>query len=1202
MRKLSLFQGLFLLCCFLATGFFNPTNAQDLFFSEYHEGSGFEKYLEVYNPTASAVNLGNYQIRTYFNGSGSPGATNTLSGTLAPGAVIVYKNSSATLFAGGINISACNFNGDDAVVLYNTSTNSFADIIGQIGCDPGSEWNDGAGHDTQNGGIIRKSSVTGGVTSNPGTACTAAAGFPTLATEWDDVAQNNVSNLGQHTGATTGPCSQDLFISEYIEGGGNNKCVEVANFTGATVNLSGYQIRTYHNGSNSATFTINLSGTVADGDVHVVCNANAQAAFLAQADATGSIFVNGDDAIALVKVNTSGSVTDTLDIFGQIGCDPGCCWGTFPNVTTNHTIVRKSSVTGGVTSNPTSTCNFSSGFPTLNSEWTFFAQDFVSDLGQHSVNCGPATAPNVALGNDTVLCPGESLTLDAGNEGDTYSWSTGGSSQFETVTTSGVYTVTVTNSAGSTTDEIAVLIGNTPNAAITSSANPSCAGAAVNFTSNLTLSDLIISEYMEGSSLNKCIEFFNGTGAAINLAAGNYSIDVSYNGGSFVANIPLTGTIADGGTHVLCDDGAFASTLAKADQTTTQGLWNGDDAIILKKGSQVLDIFGNPGNDPGSQWGNASAFAENNTQNRTLRRNCDVLEGVTVDWTGTGNQAFITLNSQWTEYPQNDIADLGSHSLCPSYLWSNGATTANTTMSPSSDQNVSLVIGHDGCSTTLNYEQQVDNPQVSATNDEICEGGSATLTASFNTNDLFISQYIEGFGNNKCIEFYNGTGADIDLGAGGYAIDLSFNGGVFNTTINLSGVVADGDVHVLCYQGASGSFLSAADQTTSTFLWNGDDAIILKKGSQTLDIFGRPGDDPGSQWTSGSNSTQNATLIRNSNVVEGVTIAPTGTGSGAFTTLGSEWSLGTVNSAAGLGSHSFSDGGSYAWSNGDTGPSTTVSTGATTAYTVTYTSPSGCTASATGTVAVNPNPKVDAGDCFNVFPAYGPAACQKLTANVTSGTAPFTYQWMNVDNGNMMATTQDMTVCPTVTTNYRVVVTDSKGCSGFADVRVNVIDISCGKTGKKIAVCHIPPGNKNNPQSICISKSAVPAHWNQHGGDVLGECGTIDPCTGSAFGGVTNKTFASNSAQSLSEDQVTAYPNPFQRNTTIEFTLLIDSDVTLEIFNGSGHKITTLYNGHVHAGVANSFEFDASELSAGIYFYRLSTNEKTYLEKLIVTE
>ncbi|WP_170826797.1 choice-of-anchor D domain-containing protein [Flavobacterium caeni] len=169
-------------------------NTTDLIISEYVEGSSSNKYIEVFNGTGAAVNLANYELRLYANGSATPSNTSALSGSLANNSTIVYRNSAATIYGGAAtNLNAVvNYNGDDAVVLYNTLTSSFADIFGRTGEDPGTSWTDG-GNTTLDKTLVRNANVTGGITTNP------AAGFPTLSTEWTQSNIDVVSNLGSHT-------------------------------------------------------------------------------------------------------------------------------------------------------------------------------------------------------------------------------------------------------------------------------------------------------------------------------------------------------------------------------------------------------------------------------------------------------------------------------------------------------------------------------------------------------------------------------------------------------------------------------------------------------------------------------------------------------------------------------------------------------------------------------------------------------------------------------------------------------------------------------------------------------------------------------------------------------------------------------------------------------------------------------------------
>ncbi len=167
--------------------------ASDLIISEYVEGSSNNKYIELYNGTSASINLSDYQLLLFSNGSTSASQTVTLSGTLASKATIVYKNSSAAVYTGDATTNAAvGYNGDDAVALKKISTASYIDIFGRIGEDPGTAWISGS-VTTLDKTLVRKETVYSGVTANP------ASGFPTLESEWNMYDIDVVSNLGSHT-------------------------------------------------------------------------------------------------------------------------------------------------------------------------------------------------------------------------------------------------------------------------------------------------------------------------------------------------------------------------------------------------------------------------------------------------------------------------------------------------------------------------------------------------------------------------------------------------------------------------------------------------------------------------------------------------------------------------------------------------------------------------------------------------------------------------------------------------------------------------------------------------------------------------------------------------------------------------------------------------------------------------------------------
>lgn len=78
------------------------------------------------------------------------------------------------------------------------------------------------------------------------------------------------------------------------------------------------------------------------------------------------------------------------------------------------------------------------------------------------------------------------------------------------------------------------------------------------------------------------------------------------------------------------------------------------------------------------------------------------------------------------------------------------------------------------------------------------------------------------------------------------------------------------------------------------------------------------------------------------------------------------------------------------------------------------------------------------------------------------------------------------------------------------------------------------------------------------------------------------------------------YPNPFNPTTTIEFSIPEDlEDVKLTIYDALGQKVAELVNGGLEAG-RYSYQWDATKLSSGLYFYQLQTNKYTSIKKMLM--
>jgi predicted extracellular nuclease len=229
---------------------------------------------------------------------------------------------------------------------------------------------------------------------SPGESCTTTV-FAAGVTDQDVNDPPDTMTANHVFSFTTAAPPSGIFFSEYIEGTSNNKALEIYNGTDAALDLGaqGYNVAMFFNGGTSAGTVVNLTGSVAPGDVYVLAQAAAVGAIVDQADQTSTAsFYNGDDAVALRKGTT------LVDVIGQIGFDPGAEWGTGLTSTADNTLRRKASV---VTGDPNGTDVFD---PAL--EWDGFATDTFDGLGRHGEQ-----APAVA--STTPANAGTGVALDA---------------------------------------------------------------------------------------------------------------------------------------------------------------------------------------------------------------------------------------------------------------------------------------------------------------------------------------------------------------------------------------------------------------------------------------------------------------------------------------------------------------------------------------------------------------------------------------------------------------------------------------------------------------------------------------------------------------------------------------------------------------------------------------------------------------------
>ncbi len=231
-------KSILLMVAIAISQFIIAQDCTELFISEYVEGSGNNKAIEIYNPTLEAIDLSDYQLVRYSNGGFEPSAVGLTGIIEAEDAFVVvlekldpngtgYEQPVDSALQEKADLFLCPvyevnnmmyFNGNDAVTLEKIGSPDPADIFARVGSpDPENGWTDitdttitwnnaGTPEDytisdyivgplfwlswTQNHTLIRKPTVKHGIVDNP-------AVF-NVTMEWDSLPKNTFENLGVH--------------------------------------------------------------------------------------------------------------------------------------------------------------------------------------------------------------------------------------------------------------------------------------------------------------------------------------------------------------------------------------------------------------------------------------------------------------------------------------------------------------------------------------------------------------------------------------------------------------------------------------------------------------------------------------------------------------------------------------------------------------------------------------------------------------------------------------------------------------------------------------------------------------------------------------------------------------------------------------------------------------------------------------------
>ncbi|MGI6598622.1 MAG: lamin tail domain-containing protein [Kiritimatiellia bacterium] len=256
--------------------FVESSTSGALIISQYYEGTGYNKWIEIYNPGSSAVDLaaGEYRLGQFSNENretwktdGTPSLTVPLSGSIPAAGTYLVGHSSASnpVYAVANQTAGWGFNGDDSVVLYTGGTYAFANVVDAFGL---------TGNTAKDKSFVRRTSVTSGVNTDFNAA------------DWDEFTLAQVEEAGATVNErvgyhSTGPAEFRVWIDKednftVEQGTAVTFDAETANGVGSpgdynfvwTTDMDANEYATMHDGfqikDNASTGTYYATVTVTD--------------------------------------------------------------------------------------------------------------------------------------------------------------------------------------------------------------------------------------------------------------------------------------------------------------------------------------------------------------------------------------------------------------------------------------------------------------------------------------------------------------------------------------------------------------------------------------------------------------------------------------------------------------------------------------------------------------------------------------------------------------------------------------------------------------------------------------------------------------------------------------------------------------------------------------------------------------------------